>query len=473
MIVAGWRVLTTFVVYSVMMMLLGMQSFTTAYEYEIPGATQTASGYETSLGEDAMCWISQGALRHGAVVSTSSPQQSITTFPTPLLQDFQLDGAIELLRSCPTGNVLTAQPPIEYQKKQILRTRSWYNFTATIQLNTTSLVDTIGGGITDPSFVSDGVRPHSIAVQVLACDVATTGFCSPFHMDAATRQQAARGAADGMTTSHGAMNDTTTMHHRGDGYHHGGTHIHSDYHFVELPTEDGPIYNFTVSIPMVVNTAGSYVAILAVQFFFRDFFGMETRYDMANAMPSSQRLLQYMDPPSILQVSVKVRQVVYGLIAFVSLVILFLLWQTIKYRDHQVMLLTQGSFLALFLVAALIATVATFLLEPRNQLYCNIGIPLVLTSTQLLYAISLGRLWRIHAISTFLEFDNFVGLQIFSHSLLFPSPPQSAPFFFKRSKKKGSKKNWIREETIGADSVQLWNRTTSAPTAVGSNCGRK
>jgi hypothetical protein len=85
-------------------------------------------------------------------------------------------------------------------------------------------------------------------------------------------------------------------------------------------------------------------------------------------------------------------------IGLVSLVILFLLVETIKNRNHQVLQLTQGYFLIVLLVAAVVMVVSSFLFEPKNDFYCNARFPIILTSGQLLYAITLGRLWRINAL---------------------------------------------------------------------------
>jgi hypothetical protein len=49
-------------------------------------------------------------------------------------------------------------------------------------------------------------------------------------------------------------------------------------------------------------------------------------------------------------------------------------------------------------VAALLMVASSFLFEPKNDFYCNARLPIILTSGQLLYAITLGRLWRINAL---------------------------------------------------------------------------
>jgi hypothetical protein len=47
---------------------------------------------------------------------------------------------------------------------------------------------------------------------------------------------------------------------------------------------------------------------------------------------------------------------------------------------------------------ALVMAASSLLFEPKNDFYCNAYIPIILTSGQLLHAITLGRLWRTNAV---------------------------------------------------------------------------
>lgn len=349
--------------------------------YGLPGTTQTVSGYDTELGADAMCWRSQGSL-----LGAESSGGSTVSFPNPLIKDFRLNGSIKLLNKCPVGNALVAHPPscidntastaIEGER---LRTGQWRNFTVSVKLNTTSLTED-GTAIADRFFTSD--YGPKIAIQIMACRTEVSGFCSPFKHEESNARLAAMGIKQKLS--------------QGDS--HGGSHVHSGYKLIELRPEDGPIYEFNIEIPMIVNDPGLYFPIVAAQLFFRDIFSIDTRYDMANAMPPEQRLLRYQEPPTILSVPRTVRIVSHCAIGGVSAVICFLLLQCIWHRDHQILKLTQGYFIIVFLIAALGLTLSSFLYEPRNDVYCRYGPPMVLIFAQLLYAVSLCRLWRINAV---------------------------------------------------------------------------
>lgn len=283
--------------------------------YGLPGTTQTISGYDTELGTDAMCWRSQGSL-----IDTDSS----IDFPNPLIKDFRLNGRIHLLKSCPVGNAVVASAPKDFTTEaRLLRTEEWRNYTVSIKLNTTSLTE--NGAIADRFFTSD--KGPVIAVQIMACRVEVSGFCSPFKHEESNARLS-------------AQNITQTIR-QGDS--HGGSHVHSGYQLIELPPANGPIYDFQVEIPMIINSPGLYFPIAAVQLFFKDYFSIDTRYDIANAMPPSQRLLNYQAPPTILSVPTVVRIFAYCAIAGVASVICFLLYQCIKYRKHQILLLTQGN----------------------------------------------------------------------------------------------------------------------------------
>jgi hypothetical protein len=331
--------------------------------FGIPGTTQTISGYDTEVGEDPICWKS----------TANSEGEIDSPFPNPLVKDFNLLGEVALLRRCPTLNYITAQAPPEYQRGERLRTGEIYEYNVSITLNIASLGEN--------AFVSD--EGPVIAVQILLCKLAS-GFCSPFIHEEANARLYALGI--------------TTPPSEGDS--HGGTHTHSGHNFFKVPPDDGPVHKLDVTIPMMVNTAGEYFAVASVQMYVGEELGApaKIRYDMANALLQEQRIITYQEPADILAVPDNVLIVSYVAIGLVALVILFLLVETIKNRNHQVLNLTQGYFLIVFLMAALVMVISSFLFEPKNDFYCNASFPIVLISAQLIYAITLGRLWRINAV---------------------------------------------------------------------------
>ena len=355
--------------------------------FSVPGTTQTLRGYDTEMGREAICWRSFGV--------TDEDRDTPPIFQNSLLADFYLNGTVNLLRECPRGNQLTASAPVpvhEYSDDsddnddddEPLRTGRFYNYTVTAQLNLTSLSSGGGTSSGEPNdnnniqFLSDQFGA-AVAVQVVVCELGTTGFCSPFIHEESNARLVAQG-----------KNKTVAQGDR-----HGGSHVHSKFQIVEI--EETPIFNFTITVPMIVNDPGDFFAIALVQIFIGNGEDeVRMRYDMANAL--EERLVFYKDPPVILVVSDGVRIFSYVAIAIVASIITFLLFQTILHRRHQVLRLTQGSFLIVFLLAALVATISAFTLNPVNSMYCRVSLPLVMTSIQIMYAVTVGRLWRINAV---------------------------------------------------------------------------
>ena len=359
----------------------------------IPGTAQTINGYDTSLGTDAICW--------GSHAGTNN--QTAMPFPNPLVPDYQIQGAVELFQACPNNNTLQATDPIPFQLGQRPRTGVWYNYTINVTLD----LNTFNGSefVSNVTNTTDGGRMvfrgtdlhHMVAFQVILCVLGKSGFCSPFVHEQAN----ARLAAENITTP-------TPL-----GYLHGGTHVHSPFVVVPLEPRDGPLYVLSVDIPVLVYVPGDYTAIGCLQMMVvnkttTDQYNVsETtlgvarpnmRYDMANALVGSERLITYQTPAVVLEVPFGVLVASYVAIGIVSSILLALLLETIRYRNHQILQLTQGSFLIVFLCACLVATTFSFLLQPKNDIYCRVSFPILFISLQLAFAITLGRLWRINAV---------------------------------------------------------------------------
>jgi len=354
----------------------------------IPGTTQTDNGYDTELGSDPICWESTGK------VSDHDDDPNSRLFENYLIKNFRLDHSVTLLSRCPSNNTLVGHPPAivdrrsDYDAKngeQRLRTGTWYNFTVVATLDLYGL----GGNV----FVSDDPI-NRVSFQVITCALGVSGFCSPFIHD----ESNARLSREGIYESPD-VGDT-----------HGDTHIHSPRVFVELDPMAGPTYHLNVTVPMLVNVPGEYFTIAAVQMFVAKGLSQQhianstIRYDMANALSSlhedekgdraasksssdklrkkGSHILRYQEPATILTVTEPVRIVAGVAIGLASLVILYLLYQTIRNRNHQVLQLTQGPFLVVFLVAALLAAICSFLFDPKTNNFCKYGDPLILMSLQ-------------------------------------------------------------------------------------------
>lgn len=148
---------------------------------------------------------------------------------------------------------------------------------------------------------------------------------------------------------------------------------------------------------------GSYYSIVALQVIFWEEdpdTGNRTlvRYDIANKLEGKQSLTYYYDPPEIQKVDYPILTTSYVVIGLAGAIIIYLLSHTLKNLNNQVMKLSQGNFLVVFLLAGLTGTACVVFARPRNDLYCQAFYPAVFIPLQLFYAVTAGRLWRIHSL---------------------------------------------------------------------------
>ena len=219
------------------------------------------------------------------------------------------------------------------------------------------------------------------ATQIILCQV-DQGMCTPFVHEHANDRLKASNITEVRTT----------------GDRHGGTHIHAPTVFLTLPDPSATgIQVFDVAVPTRVNDPGSFFAIAAYQLFTTDEDAMhQYKYDVSNAL--NTRLVTYQDPMQILTVTSTMQTVAAVLIALSVAVLVYILYQTVRLRTTRVMQLSQVPFLVMSRVAAIMATLCTFLFNPKTDMYCRLRDPLILIPLQLIYAIMIGRLWRISVV---------------------------------------------------------------------------
>jgi len=399
--------------------------------------------YDQVFGTQAICWM-----------TSPTDASSTGTDSTDSVHH-------QRLRMCPLGNHLTAKAhsteddqhhqEVEHDhdhnhdeehnheeggRRQTYRTGSTYHYQAQVSILMTSLrtmilslekqqawegnhntpYHRIGPDAIDLSKTKNNTsnnnqhHNHRIALSVIACGVGFSGgLCTPFVVEeynAYMRQWQHNDFA------------TTTPHI-----------VQSEIVYEPLPQPQNKnelldVFTFQKDIPMVVPTPGDYVVIVALQLEVSPTTTPSNttisnntttatsngywHLDMANALHNPQqqqqasatflRVVTYQDPPTILAVSTAIRYSGYAAIILSGGIIAWLLTESIRHRNSSCLQITQGKFLTLFLFAGLAATVSSFLLEPRNDQYCQVGFPMVLCSLQLFFAITLGRIWRINAI---------------------------------------------------------------------------
>ncbi len=217
----------------------------------------------------------------------------------------------------PCQNVtLTLKPPEVNESYPILRTRKTYDYPVEIRI---------------PRFEESITK---IGVKLLFCVAGSVGFCSPFVLDEYK-------AYDNLSSPF--------------------THVESETIWIDLLNKSSLETN--VSIPASLPYPDEYFPIAIVEYSNEIF-----RWDIANALPPVSRLLTLQNQAHIFDVSQGVRVFSFVAIAVSSAIITWLLWQTIKHRKQPVLSLSQADFLVVFLFAALVATVSTFLLQPHSDL---------------------------------------------------------------------------------------------------------
>jgi 7 transmembrane sweet-taste receptor of 3 GCPR len=215
----------------------------------------------------------------------------------------------------------------------------------------------------------------------------------------------------------------------------------------------GTSRTWNVTVPVIVNHPGEYFIIGTVQLYTGINDSVAYRWDFSSALDSFDgRYIQYQAPYVVNEVSQGVLYASYIAIAIASLVILFLIFQTYRHRAKPVLQLSQADFLLVFLFSALFGTIFSFLLAPKSDAYCRISYPLILIPIQLMYAITVGRLWRIHAVISPLLLEHLnkgktTLTQLFIEALTYVSFQLSKPFV---KEKKGS----IRRATVAGSVKQ-------------------
>jgi hypothetical protein len=101
------------------------------------------------------------------------------------------------------------------------------------------------------------------------------------------------------------------------------------------------------------------------------------------------------EPYSVHDWSVKC---VISLCVIGGIIVLFLLIQFYRQRKSQVFELTQGKFILAMLFSGLFATCSLVLVEHKNDVYCHLYQPFVTLPMHIMFAILVGRMWRIRAI---------------------------------------------------------------------------
>ena len=212
----------------------------------------------------------------------------------------------------------------------------------------------------------------------MLCELQTTRFCSPF--------------------VHYYTNQTNSSVEFGDLE--GGNHVDSEW--VRIRVVPDAQFDFQVQVPVRVNEPGLFSVVGGLLFFMSDISAFPEPIYLGSvaAIPgdASQQILEFRNEPLILTTSDRALITSYVFIGLAGTIMLFLMSQLFLHRKNQVITLTQGKFLLAMCLFGLIAMVGSISFNPKNDLYCNLMGPLLLTPLHIFYSIILGRLWRINAV---------------------------------------------------------------------------
>lgn len=122
------------------------------------------------------------------------------------------------------------------------------------------------------------------------------------------------------------------------------------------------------------------------------------RIDIADA--PYERVVQFRVAPDILTITDSFKWFVVGFSIVTALILTALLAYVIHHRNHSVMKIAQGNFLALLLMCAIISSASLFSFMPIRAMFCNLSGILVIYPVTVMSCVMIGRLWRIYSTLT-------------------------------------------------------------------------
>lgn len=177
-----------------------------------------------------------------------------------------------------------------------------------------------------------------------------------------------------------------------------------DFEFISLEPEEGGAFAGELSLSGA--PAGTYSLLGSVVV-----FGPNLQFDGASIIPlasNKEQLITVLEedgneddadedlyPYSVDDAAVNF---VIALSVVGGSVVLYLFIQFYRQRKSQVFELTQGKFILAMLLCGLIATCSIVLVQHKNDLYCELYQPLITLPMHIMFAILVGRMWRIRAI---------------------------------------------------------------------------
>jgi len=355
----------------------------------------TNSGYDTLSGVDPICWVGQAEEQQQQPPKSNTEGGSIS-----LLNPDFVAGSIDRWNDCFVGTQLNVKAPPEHLiGSGILHSLMEYSFHVTGTLNLTALSQELSSRYnttatqtqtqtqtqTEPVWE---LTPPQIAIRLLFCE-ATGHFCSPFSLDQIAE------LSSNPTTNDEPIDDHGQDHHEEK---HDAETLVTPVTLLDVNSSSTMI-DFDIAVLATMLHEGLFIPLGIIELFVQNddnnnnVSSSTMRVDIANML--TERVLEFQKPPAIQLVSQGLEIVVYFMIGVGAAIQLGMLLCLVKYRNESVVQLSQGGFLALCLIAGIIATVSSVLFNATTDLHCQLRAPLVLIPCQFLLAIVIGRIRRI------------------------------------------------------------------------------
>jgi len=383
------------------------------------GATPTTSSSTSWGAQDLRIETIHGTSDLVCTVALVSPVSSANSFPesnrSQLVKlDVDREGSdVALVRSCPDMTLITSvQGPIEFKKAGqedglpivALFNGQTYEFGFAVRLNATSvlsqrvLADFLDGG----GAGTCAPQNFRFLARVVLCDALHFGVCSPYLLVEDDDEQAVE--AGGGTDEHRGQDASSEFKVLSSPW----------MNFTQVYYDDTEcVYtaavNTTLQVPPETKSSAYYVLADVLVVF--DGVVPENNSAIPNILSNASANLVKMhvvastpgdtavviqQPPEILMVSrgmtlyLGIAVAVFGILALACFAII------VRHRDHPVMKLVQGPFLATLAAACFVQITCSFTYLPLCDAFCQLSGPLVLIPVDLGSTILIARMWRVY-----------------------------------------------------------------------------
>ena len=300
----------------------------------------TENGYDRG-GPDPVCWTSQ--FEYNETSSATAQALNIALWDTLSRHEETID----LLAKCDASTSLSVAAPMLLNGENTIYTNVVYDFditlTVVVAANTTKAY-----------------------VRLQFCDALRFGFCNPIPQIMVDAESDVENTSD-----EGILVTKWTT--------------------VVL---NGPSpATLSIRIPDSI-LQGAYYVIAHAVVVLDDDLDLISRLDIAQ--PIQGNILHVLEPPILQEVTVSVKIVVGVAIGVCGAYALALMIFIIVKRNHAVMRLAQGSFLAAICAGCLMQIVFSFVLLPTRDVHCRLVGVLCLVPMTFVASCMVGRIWRVY-----------------------------------------------------------------------------